>query len=156
MEVVFRRAAPADAGVFLEMQREAFAGLLEKYRDYETDPACETLERLLLKLEQPHRYYYFIEWNGATAGAICVVDFHDPAQRKRISPLFILPGYRGRGLAQAAIREAERRHGAAFWMLSTIAQEAGNCHLYEKMGYHLNGWQSRVNDRMTLVGYEKD
>lgn len=37
------------------------------------------------------------------------------------------------------MREAERLHGATGWELSTILQEQGNCHLYEKMGYHRTG-----------------
>ena len=156
MAVMLRRASLGDAEEYLRMQREAFAGLLEVYQDFETSPACETLERVREKLAQPHRYFYFIEAGGAVVGAICVVDFHDPAQRKRVSPLFILPAFRGRGLAQAAMAEAERLHGADRWMLATILQEKGNCHLYEKMGYHDNGWRQAVNDRMTLIGYEKD
>jgi len=156
MSVTLTRMTLSDAEAFQEMQREAFAGLLARYRDCETNPACETLERIREKLAQPHRYFYRIGTDGAVVGAICVVDFGDPSQRKRVSPLFILPAYRGHGLAQAAIGEAERLHGAHGWMLATIAQEGGNRHLYEKMGYHRNGWESAVNERMTLIGYEKD
>lgn len=78
---------------------------------------------------------------------------------KRLSacnPLFILPEYQGRGIAQQAISSAEALHGAHFWELDTIAQEAGNCHLYEKMGYRATGESAPVNDRMTLVRYEKE
>ena len=156
MPVTLTRLTVADADAFLRMQRLAFAELLERYRDADTNPACESIERVREKLAQPHRCFYRVESDGASVGAICVADFADPAQRKRVSPLFILPECRGRGLAQAAIAEAERLHGAHGWMLATIAQEAGNRHLYEKMGYRRNGWSSAVNERMTLVGYEKD
>ena len=129
MCVTLTRLTLSDAEAFQRMQREAFAGLLARYRDCETNPACEMIGRIREKLAQPHRYFYQIEADGGAVGAICVVDFGDPSQRKRISPLFILPAHRGRGLAQAAIAEAERLHGAHGWMLATIAQEAGNCHL---------------------------
>lgn len=41
-------------------------------------------------------------------------------------------------------------------VVDTILQEAGNCYLYEKMGYHRSGRQTEVNEKMTIVGYEKD
>lgn len=72
------------------------------------------------------------------------------------APLLILPQHQNRGYAQAAMHEAERLHGAENWELSTIMQEQGNCHLYEKMGYHRTGVPQTVNARMTLVQYEKD
>ena len=59
-------------------------------------------------------------------------------------------------LAQGAILEAEKRHGAHNWELGTILQDAGNCYLYEKMGYHQTDRQTVINDKMTIVGYEKD
>ena len=76
--------------------------------------------------------------------------------RKRISPLYILPAYQGKGYAQAAMLEAERIHGAHHWQLDTILQEAGNCYLYEKMGYHQTGRLTPVQENMTIVDYEKD
>ena len=146
----------SDAETYRQMQQRAFAELLERYRDYDTNPACETPARTRAKFTQPGRVYYYICHGDTRVGAISVVDPGTPARPKRISPLFILPEYQRRGFAQAAIREAERLHGAHGWMLATIAQEAGNRHLYEKMGYHRNGWESAVNERMTLIGYEKD
>lgn len=34
-------------------------------------------------------------------------------------------------------------------------QEKGNCHLYEKCGFVREGGEKAVNERMTLIGYEK-
>ena len=155
MEVRLVRAGEQDARGIHAMQVKAFVGLLEKYRDYDTNPGAETEERVLARLQQDFTYYYFIRLDsGETVGAIRVVDFKNE-EAKRISPLFILPEYRNRGYAQAAIREAERIHGAENWSLGTIAQEAGNCHLYEKMGYHLSGTETPVNEKLTIIGYEK-
>lgn len=153
--VELQRADVSCCEAVLQMQKEAFAALLETYQDYEINPANETAEQVMQRLMQPGTYYYFITVNGERVGAIRIVDAKN-GSRKRISPLFILPQYRNRGYAQAAIREAERIHGAENWELTTIMQEPGNCHLYEKMGYRRTGVPQIINERMTLVHYEKD
>ena len=69
--------------------------------------------------------------------------------------MFILPEYQGKGIAQKVIRLCERIHGEKGWELDTILQEKGNCYLYEKMGYHTNGKVEMINDKLTLIFYEK-
>ena len=155
MEVSLEKATLADAEVLWEMQKRSFAALLARYQDYETSPATETLARIEERLRRPERHYYFILCEGEKAGAICVVDPYRAPGAKRISPLFILPEYQNRGIAQAAIREVECLHGAHNWSLDTILQEPGNCHLYEKMGYRRVGEPRPVNERLTLIDYEK-
>ena len=93
--------------------------------------------------------------DGEVVGGLRVVDPGD-GSRKRISPLFILPRHRGKGYAQRAILEAEKRHGAHHWELGTILQEPGNCYLYEKMGYHQTDRRTVLSDILTIIGYEKD
>ena len=78
-----------DAEELWKMQVAAFAELLERYQDHDTNPANETLERVKIRLDQPSTYYYFIINDGVKVGAIRVVDMHD-SSRKRISPLFIM------------------------------------------------------------------
>ncbi len=153
--VILQRADVSDCNAVLQMQKESFAALLARYRDDAINPANETAAQVMRRLMQPETYYYFITVNGERTGAIRIVDAKN-GSRKRISPLFILPQYRNRGYAQAAIREAERIHGAENWELTTIMQEPGNCHLYEKMGYRRTGVPQILNERMTLVHYEKD
>ena len=46
-------------------------------------------------------------------------------------------------------------HGDDNWELDTILQEPKNCHLYEKMGYRQTGRTEVINERLTLVFYEK-
>ncbi len=152
--VTLRRASAADCEQLWQMQRASFAELLERYQDYDLNPAAEPCGRIAERLAQPETYYYWIESDGETVGAIRIVDAKN-GSRKRISPLFILPEYRNRGYAQEAIRAAEQIHGAENWQLSTILQEAGNCHLYEKMGYHRTGEPQVIHERMTIVHYEK-
>ena len=154
MLVQLVRAKEENAEIIWKMQIEAFSGLLEKYRDYETNPGAESLERVRARLMQTHTFFYVIFADNVCVGAIRVVDTGD-GQKKRISPLFILPAFRNRGYAQAAIREAERLHGETDWDLCTILQEPGNCHLYEKNGYRRSGRITVISEQMTLVGYEK-
>lgn len=154
MEIALVRASMEGALTLWQMQQIAFAGLLQKYQDYDTNPGNETLEKVQWRLSLPDTYFYFIQVDGVNAGAIRVVDARDGSP-KRISPLFVLPGFQGKGVAQAAIREAERLHGSVGWTLGTILQEPGNCHLYEKMGYRRTGSTKQINDRLTLVFYEK-
>ncbi|MBR5347684.1 MAG: GNAT family N-acetyltransferase [Lachnospiraceae bacterium] len=138
-----------------KMQIEAFSGLLEKYQDYDMSPAAEKFEKVMARYEQPWTTYYFIVAGDENVGAIRIVDKKD-GSRKRISPLWIMPEYRNKGYAQAAIRAVEQIHGAEHWCLDTILQEEGNLHLYEKMGYHRTGQIEKINERMDIVFYEKD
>ena len=145
-----------DIGTILQMQKVAFAELYETYHDTETSPATEEYEDILLRFNQPETTYYFITANGEKVGVIRVVDYKDGVTRKRISPIFIMPEYRNKGYAQQAIIEAERIHGKYHWKLDTILQEKGNCYLYEKLGYHQTGKTKIINDKMTIIFYEKD
>jgi RimJ/RimL family protein N-acetyltransferase len=148
-------AEEKDVQVIRAMQQEAFAELLEKYQDHDISPATESPEKIRWKITHPGSYYYFIQAGGKIVGGIRIVDAKD-GSRKRISPLYILPAYRGNGYAQAAIMEAECIHGANYWQLDTILQETGNCYLYEKMDYHQTGHQTVIKENMTIVDYEKD
>lgn len=109
-----------------------------------------------MKLKQPFTYFYFIAADNIAVGAIRVVNKRVEGTAKRISPIFIMPDHRNRGLAQAAIRIAEQIHGDSNWKLDTILQEKGNCYLYEKMGYHRTGKARVINEKMRLVFYKKD
>lgn len=156
MEIRLEQAAVSDAKEIWSMQITAFRELLERYQDYETSPGSEPVEKVLARLEQPQTYYYFIMAGEKKVGAIRVVDFKNASFCKRIAPVFIMPEYRNRGYAQKAIISAEELHGTGHWELDTILQEAGNCHLYEKMGYRKTGKTKQINERMTLVFYEKE
>ncbi len=150
------KAKLEDLEAVWKMQVEAFAGLYEKYQDTETSPATEKYGDILFRFGLPETTYYFITADGERVGVIRVVDKRDGVTRKRISPIFIMPGHRNKGYAQQAIAEAERLHGETNWSLDTILQEKGNCYLYEKAGYHQTGETKVINDKMTIVFYEKD
>ena len=151
-----KQAKLKDLNTILQMQKEAFAELYGKYQDTETSPTTENYEKILFRFNQPETTYYFIMADNVKVGVIRIVDCKDGITRKRISPIFIMPEYRNKGYAQQAIKEAERIHGKQHWKLDTILQEKGNCYLYEKLGYHQTGKTEQINDKMTIVFYEKD
>ncbi|MBO4888144.1 MAG: GNAT family N-acetyltransferase [Firmicutes bacterium] len=155
MSVILVQAGSDEIETIWRMQTEAFSELLEKYQDYDTNPAAESLEKISRKFSLPGRTYYFIMAEEERVGVICVID-HQDGSRKRISPIWIMPVFRGRGYAQQAILEAEKKHGSYHWSLDTILQEKGNLHLYEKLGYHQTGEIRKINDRMDIDFYEKD
>ena len=154
MHVELIRAAMEDAETIWKMQRVAFVQLLERYQDYDVNPGNEPLEKVQWRLALPATYFYFIQMDGKNVGAIRVIDHHDETPKK-ISPLFVMPEYRGKGVAQRALQTVENIHGSTNWQLDTILQEKGNCHLYEKMGYRQTGETRIINDKMTLVFYKK-
>ena len=137
------------------MQVECFRKTYETYRDDETTPYLEPLARTQMRLQESITRYYVIEEGGVPVGGIRIRD-HGKDAPKVLGPLYVLPEMRGRGIAQKAIKLVESIHGSENWLLDTILQEAGNCYLYEKMGYHRTGEQTVINERMTLVFYEKD
>ena len=74
----------------------------------------------------------------------------------KISALCVLPEYQNRGIAQEALKQIESYYPNAHkWMLDTIFQEKGNCHLYEKLGYIKVGELKQINEIMSLVNYVK-
>lgn len=154
MKIVLQRAGLSDAEQIWNMQKLAFAELLGKYRDHDTSPAAEPLSKTQNRLSQPFTYFYFIRVGGINVGAIRVVDKKD-GSRKTLSPLFILPEFRNRGYATSAVKEAEKIHGETGWQLDTVLQETATCRLYENLGYKRTGEQKSVNERLTLVFYEK-
>ena len=153
MNVTLSRATLADAQELWQMQKEAFQSLLDKYQDFDLSPACEPLEKVIMRLEQPISAMYFILADGVKVGALRVRTLDDGF--KKLGPIWVMPSQRNLGIAQQAIRLAEDIYGADRWLLDTILQEPGNCHLYEKLGYRRTGELRPVNDKLTLVFYEK-
>lgn len=152
--ITLLKAELSDAEKLWKLQVEAFAELLERYQDFEINPAAEPLEKTIMRLQQPFRHFYFVMEGNTPVGAISVRVLDEGW--KKLGPLWVQPVWRGKGIAQEAIRQVEEIHGSDKWVLDTILQEKGNCHLYEKMGYHQTGKTQVVNERMTLVDYVKE
>ena len=155
MKIELIRARLKDAKEIWEMQIKSFKKLLDKYQDFETNPANEFISNIEMRLKQNFTFFYFICIDNKKVGAIRIIDHKEENKNKRISPIFVLPEYRNKGIAQSAIKICEEIHGDTNWELSTILQEKGNCYLYEKLGYHPIGKTQVINDRLTLIFYEK-
>ncbi len=155
MKIQLVRATVDDAKELHAMQIESFRELLEKYQDFDTSPGNESVDKVKTRLKQEFTYFYFICASSQKVGAIRIVDKKENEKNKRISPIFVLPKFQGMGIAQEAMRLCEKIHGDDDWELDTILQEPKNCHLYEKMGYRQTGKTEVINERLTLVFYEK-
>lgn len=155
MRVYIKLAEFEDCKELCSMQHIAFEEILKKYRDYETNPACEPLETIQNKFTQPFTKYYFImNDNDEKIGAMRIVEIDSTT--KRISPLFILPEFQNKGYAQLAMKCIEDNYkGVNCIKLDTIKQEKKLCYLYEKLGYLHTGQEKQLNDNMTIVFYEK-
>ncbi|HSP21195.1 MAG TPA: GNAT family N-acetyltransferase [Planococcus sp. (in: firmicutes)] len=155
MKVTLTKAMESDAPALLAMQKTAFCPLLEKYQDYGTSPAMETIDRTRTRIAEPSGGFFKIEVDSEWAGAMCIRREKEGAYW--IGPIFVLPAFQRRGIAQQAMWEAEKLFsGATEWKLATLLEEQGNCYLYEKMGYARIGSYVTINDKATLVYYEKD
>ncbi|HYE10701.1 MAG TPA: GNAT family N-acetyltransferase [Patescibacteria group bacterium] len=155
MSIELKKANVSDAKLLHEMQVKAFMPLYEKYQDYDTSPANEPIDRIIQRLEQPFTDFYIIKANNMIIGGVRVVRLKD-GTRCRISPIFVLPEFQGLGFAQETMRLIEEMYSPINgWELDTILQEQGNCYLYEKIGYKRTGETKVINDKMTLVFYEK-
>ncbi|MFF2093143.1 GNAT family N-acetyltransferase [Paenibacillus sp. NPDC058174] len=154
MSVSLSKSGLEDAAVIHAMQIKAFLPLLENYRDYDTSPANEPIDLIVNRMNQSFTQYYLINSDDEAVGAIRIVKRDN--QVYRISPLFVVPEHQGKGIAQQVFAIIEQKYSdAKRWELATVLQEAGNCHLYEKMGYKRTEFSQVVNDKMTLIGYEK-
>ncbi len=145
----------ADIDIVFEIQQAAYKPLFEKYHDVSTSPYMESKETVLHKYMRAGTKGYIFIKNGIPVGAARIALFPEIKSGK-VSALAVHPRYQGQGIAQKALLEIEKMHdNVERWILDTILQEAGNCHLYEKIGYKRTGLPEEINKNMTLVSYEK-
>lgn len=158
-EIKLVLATENDAKIIRHMQYEAVLLLYEKYHDDETSPVKESMDTVVKKIRNDKSDYYKIQWTGTDVGAVRVVrkirDVDAAKEILYISPLFILPKYQNQGIGYIALQKVfEIYSPVTAWKLTTIKQEAANCHLYEKCGFVRVGEEYLVNECMTLVDYE--
>jgi GNAT superfamily N-acetyltransferase len=137
-----------------KIQQEAFQPLLEKYADYDINPAMESPQIIRRKMEWPKTDSYIFKLEDTYVGWVRIINVA-PGTYK-VSALSVIPQYQNKGIAQAALKEIESKYPSAKkWVLDTILQERGNCYLYEKLGYVRVGEPHVVNENITLINYEK-
>lgn len=162
-EIKLIPATERDAGLIHSMQCEAFLPLYEKYHDDDTSPVKESIQNVIRKIQKGERKsdYYLIRYQNQTVGAVRATEERNKRNGREkdilwISPIFILPEYQNRGIGYTVIQKLFQLYDHVItWRLYTILQEAGNCHFYEKCGFVKTGKEKKVNDAMTLAGYEK-
>ena len=151
--ISLRKATYEECDLLHSIQVKSFIGLLQKYNDFDSNPAAESLDRIQQRYQQPYTDYYLIMADDETVGMLRVCDF---GVNCRLSPICILPEFRGRGYAQMAILAMEKLYPQALvWQLDTILQEDHLCRLYEKLGYLKTGKEDHIQEGMDLVFYEK-
>ncbi|WP_243840797.1 GNAT family N-acetyltransferase [Paenisporosarcina antarctica] len=127
---------------------------MEKYKDYDTNPANETIEDVIKRINKFSGGLYKIVYGNSLVGTICVVWKEDV--QFWISPMSIIPAYQGKGIAQKTINLIEDMFPQAIsWELATILEEERNCYLYEKLGYIKTGVSKKLNANATLIFYKK-
>ena len=158
-KIELKQATIEDAQLLHKLQVEAFLPLYEKYHDDDMSPAKETLKRIIEKIEEPASEFYLVYFEKEAVGGIRIRHHHKGKKVEHvswISPLFIIPAFQGMGIAQQVIHQVFSQYPETItWKLDTIKQETGNCYLYEKCGFVRVGEELVINERMTLVEYEK-
>ncbi|PEC56845.1 GNAT family N-acetyltransferase [Bacillus cereus] len=156
MEITLKKATENDAAVLFQMQKDSFNPLLNKYKDYNTNPANESIEKTILKINNPSSNYYKIIIDSNLVGAICISQ-KEISYKFWISPMFIHPNYQGKGIAQKVLILIEEMFPEArSFELATILEEEKNYFLYEKMGYKRTEVIKKLNDKTTLIYYKKE
>jgi RimJ/RimL family protein N-acetyltransferase len=148
------KATEKDAEAIFDIQIRAFMPLLEVYKDYNTSPANELIDRVIARINKTDGGFYKILFDNVLVGAICI--YWREQTQFWISPMFISPEYQGKGMAQKAMTIIEELFPqATSWELRTLLEEQRNCYLYEKMGYKMTGEKRNLNEKTTLVHYKK-
>ena len=72
MEIKLEKAKESDAESIFDIQVKAFMSSLEKYKDLNTNPANETIDRVITRINNPNGGFYKILVGNDLAGAICI------------------------------------------------------------------------------------
>ena len=154
MEISLGKATIHDCNQIHQMQITGFKPLLNKYQDFETSPAAETLEQVRNRFKYPQTDHYFIQLKGRSIGYIRISKIDK--KTCKLQQMVISTAYQEKGYAQQAIQQIEKLNSQVkSWVLDTTKQEKKLCYLYEKMGYQLTGNEKKIKDGMDLVDYAK-
>lgn len=154
MAIALEKVTIVDAEALHALQIKCFLPLLEKYKDHDTNPACEPTEKTLIRITDPLRGFYKILKDHILVGGIVVK--HTNPQTLFLGPIFIDPEFQNQKIAQKALALIEEIFPTIiFFELATIAQEKGNIYLYEKMGYVTTGENKKISDTMTIPFFRK-
>ncbi|MEU4577722.1 GNAT family N-acetyltransferase [Nonomuraea sp. ATR24] len=141
-----QRAAGADAGEILTLQRAAYVSEAQLYGDPYIPPLVESVEQVrkaieagvVLKAVESGRVVGSVR--GTLAGATCLV-----------GRLVVAPDRQGRGLGTALLTALHERvpEAEAFDLFTGHLSES-NLRLYRRLGYR-ETHRERMDDHLTLV-----
>lgn len=142
------------AEIIYDIQQKSFIPLLNVYHDYNMNPAMESVYTIKEKIDRDNTIAYIFKFNDMNIGWVRLTYLESDICK--ISGLCVIPEYQNRGIAQEALKILEEKHNKILkWVLDTIYEEKGNCHLYEKLGYVKVGEIKKVNENMSIINYEK-
>lgn len=154
MHITFELAKPEDAKELYEIQKLAYKEQLERYRDYETNPAVEGIEWVLFKIK--HHIYYKIICDEKIIGAVDIYQHKRSSLHYELNGLVVHPDYQNHGIGKKAIEFAENEFkDAKVWTTWTPHKMEKNHHFYEKIGYKKTGIEEKISDTLILVQYGK-
>ncbi|MEK4106277.1 N-acetyltransferase [Paenibacillus sp. FSL R10-2791] len=87
MEISLCKADASDAAFIHEMQVKAFMPLLEKYKDYETSPANESVEQIRDRINHSFADYYMIKSFDIVVGGVCILKKENKTYRVSIKEM---------------------------------------------------------------------
>ena len=154
MEIIFEKAKLEDAEKLLEIQKKSFQEALELYKDYDTNPMFEKIEKISYKIQ--NHYYYKIIFDGIIIGGLHAykkAEFH-----YYINRIFIHPDFENLGIGKKAIEFIENDKefsDAERWILETPHKSFKNHSFYEKLGYVRTGQVEEITENLKLIYFEK-
>jgi GNAT superfamily N-acetyltransferase len=150
MSLIFRKSTIEDIETLLSIQKASFKEDLEKYEDFETNPACETSEKLA---ENIKKYYHFTILDGETI--IGAIDVRGNDDRMHISKVYISPFNQNKGVGTDAIQFLENQFpNVKLWTLYTPYLSFRNHYFYEKFGYKKTK-EVPLTPKLILYKFEK-
>lgn len=153
MKVQLSKIKRADLFKAYVMHFKGFLPTFIKYRD-KINPIFCTYPKFKKYFNHKDMSMYFLISNNVPVGQIWILQKESFCKLARI---FVLKKYQNKGLATQAIIQAEQIfNGQKHWCLDTIKQEHKNCRLYEKLGYTQTSNEKVINNRMTIIEYEKE
>ncbi len=147
-----RRAQLNDAERLLSIQQRAFCEDLERYRDYETNPTNEPLEKMQRKITSFD--YYTIMVGDQIMGGVEVRARGEG--QYYLGRIYIDPHCQNSGIGSQVMSLIEADFpDASVWTLDTPHLAVRNHHFYEKLGYQKVG-ETKKSEWLTLFDYRKE
>lgn len=155
MTITLERATVNDAKALHAIQIKSFLPLLDKYKDTDTNPACESIDKTLYRINDPSRGFYKILKDGILVGGIAIKQ--TGPKTIFLGPVFVDPLFQNQKIAQKALELIEGMFSAIdFFELATIAKEKCNIHLYEKIGYVATEECKKISGSLEIIFFRKD